>query len=68
VNKLDLLFDPKQFAAAFGAASGESIAECQTCRPDATAHSEGESASIAGVSLDGGQRVVHDVQHRCQER
>jgi hypothetical protein len=60
VNKLDLLFDSKQFALAFGAAIGESSSVFQACRPDATAHSEGESASVgAGFSRDGGQNVVH---------
>jgi hypothetical protein len=37
VNKLDLLFDSKQFAVVFGAAIGESRSEFQTCRPAATA-------------------------------
>ena len=60
MNKLDLLFDSKQFAVAFGAAIGESRSVSQTCRPDATAHSEGESASVgAGLSRYGGQNVVH---------
>jgi hypothetical protein len=61
VNKLDLLFDSKQFAVAFGAAIGESRLVFQTCRPDATAHSEGESASVgAGLSPDDGQGDVSD--------
>jgi len=60
VNKLNLLFDSKQFADAFGAAIGESRSVFQTCRPDAIANSEGESASVgAGFSRDGAQNVVH---------
>jgi hypothetical protein len=60
VNKLNLLFDSKQFAVAFGAAIDESRPVFQTCRPDASAHSAGESASVgAGLSRDGGQNVVH---------
>jgi len=47
VNRLDLLFDSKQFAVAFGAAIGESRSVFQTCRGDATAHSEGESKVTA---------------------
>jgi hypothetical protein len=59
VNKLDLLFDEKQLAVAFGAAIGESRSGFQTCRPDTTANSEGKSASVgAGVSRDGGQKAV----------
>jgi hypothetical protein len=59
VNKLDLLFDSKQFDVAFGEALGESNS-LPVCRPDANAHSEGESPSVgAGLSLDGGQNVVH---------
>jgi hypothetical protein len=58
VNKLDLLFDSKQFAVAFGAAIGESHSVFQTGRPDAPAHSEGELASVgSGLSRDGGQSV-----------
>jgi len=60
MNKLDLLFDSKQFAVVFGAAIGQSSSVFQTCRPDATAHSEGEAASAgAELSRDGGQKVVH---------
>jgi hypothetical protein len=60
MNKLDLLFDSKQFAVAFGAAIGESSSAFQTCRPDATAHSEGEAESVGeGFSREGGQKVVH---------
>jgi hypothetical protein len=70
VNKLDLLFDSKQFAVAFGAAIGESRSVFQTCRPDATAHSEAKSASIgAGFSRDGGQKVVHAAsEDQCGSR
>jgi hypothetical protein len=60
VNKLDLLFDSKQFEVAFGEAIGESSSAFKVCRPDASAHSKGESASVgAGLSRDGGQNVVH---------
>jgi hypothetical protein len=53
VNKLDLLFDSKQFEVAFGDAIGESSAAFPVGRPDASAHSECESASVgAGLSRD----------------
>jgi len=70
VNKLDLLFDSKQFAVAFRTAIGESRSVFQTCRPDATAHSEGESASVgAGLSRDGGQNAVHSTsEDQCRSR
>jgi hypothetical protein len=60
VNKLDLLFDLKQFEVAFGEAIGESSSVLRVCRPDASAYSEGESAAVgAGLSRDGGQNLVH---------
>ena len=70
MNKLDLLFDAKQFAVAFGTAIGESRSVFRTCRPDATAHSEGESTSVgAGLSRDGGQNVVHaESKDQCGSR
>jgi hypothetical protein len=69
VNNLDLLFDSKQFAVAFGAAIGESRSVFQTCRPDATAHSESELASVGGLSRDGGQNVVHSTsEDQCRSR
>jgi hypothetical protein len=70
VNKFDLLFDAKQFAVAFGAAIGKSRSVIQARRPDATAHSEGESASVgAGLSRDGGQNVVHaEPEDQCGSR
>jgi len=59
VNKFDLLFDEKQFEVAFGAVIGESRSVLETCRPDTTKSSEGESASVgAGVLRDGGQKAV----------
>jgi hypothetical protein len=69
MNKLDLLFDSKQFAVAFGAAIGESRSVFQTCRLDATAHSEGELASVGGLSRDGGQNDVHSKSEgQCRSR
>jgi hypothetical protein len=65
VNKFDLLFDSKQYAAAFGAAIGDSNSPFRPCRPDATAHAEGEAASVgAGFLRDDDQQVMHDVQLR----
>jgi len=63
VNKLDLLFDAKQFAVAFGAAIGESRSVFQGLSRDAgqsVAHAEAEdqsgsrSALIAGEVSDEG--------------
>jgi len=69
VNKLDLLFDAKQFAAVFEKAIGESSSELRKCRPDITAHSEGDAASIgAEFSPDGDQQVVRDLQPRRKEK
>ena len=70
MNKLDLLFDSKQFEVAFGEAIGESSSVFQVCRPNASAHSEGESASVgAGLSRDGGQNVVHAAsEDQCGSR
>jgi hypothetical protein len=52
VNKLDLLFDSKQFAVAFGAAIGESRSVLQTCRPHATAHTEVVHLEVPRLPLD----------------
>jgi hypothetical protein len=61
VNKLDLLFDAKQFAVALGAAIDESNSVVHTCGPDATMHSEGQASFVgAGLSRDSGQRAVHN--------
>lgn len=69
MNKLELLFDPKQFATVFGAAIVKSSSVLPICRPEVTVHSEGEAASAgAGLSRDGGQKVVHDVQLRRKEK
>ena len=69
MNKLDLMFDSKQFAVAFNAAIGESSSELRAFRPHATAHSKSEAASVeAGESLDADQKVVHDVQLRRKEK
>ena len=70
MNKLDLLFDSKQFAVVFGAAIGESNSVFQTRRSDATAHTEGEAASVgAEVSRDGGRKVVHSASDdQCESR
>jgi hypothetical protein len=69
MNKLDLLFDAKQFGVAFGAATGDSSCVLKESRPEATARSEGGAASVgAGLSRDGGQKVVHDVRLRLKEK
>ena len=58
MNKLDLLFDSKQFEVAFGEAIGESSSVFQVGRRGASAHSEGDSASAgAGLSRDGGRTI-----------
>jgi hypothetical protein len=60
VNKLDLLFDSKQFEVAFGAAIGESSSAFPVGRPDASPHSECDSAPVgARLSRDGPRNVVH---------
>jgi hypothetical protein len=60
VNKLDLLFDSKQFEVAFAEAIGEY----------ASARSESEAASVgAGLSRNGGQNVVHaPSEDQCTSR
>ena len=70
MNKLDLLFDSKQFEVAFAEAIGESSSVFQPGRPDAGAHSESEAASVgAGLSRDGGQNVVHAAsEDQCTSR
>jgi DNA-directed RNA polymerase specialized sigma24 family protein len=70
VNKLDLRFDSKQFEVAFGEAISESSSVFQVCRPDASAHSEGEAESVgAGLSRDDGQKVVHATsEDQCGSR
>jgi hypothetical protein len=50
VNKLDLLFDPHEFAAVFRAAIGASSSVFQASRPDAAARSQGEAASVGGAA------------------
>jgi hypothetical protein len=61
VKKLDQLFDPKEFAVAFGAAIGESSSEWPTCRTQVSARSDSDAASAgAGDSLEGDQKAVHD--------
>jgi hypothetical protein len=60
VNKLNLLFYPKQFEVVFDEAIGESSSVLRVCRPDASAHSDGESASVgAALSRDGGRNFMH---------
>jgi DNA-directed RNA polymerase specialized sigma24 family protein len=70
VNKLDLRFDSKKFEVAFGEAISDSSSVFQVCRPDARAHSEGESESVgARLSRDGGQSVVHATsEDQCGSR
>lgn len=70
MNKPDLLFDSKQFEVAFGEATGDSSSVFQVGRPDASAHSEGESESVgAGLSWDGGQNVEHATsEDQCRSR
>jgi hypothetical protein len=68
VNELDRLFDPKQFAVAFGAAIGESSSVVRTCGKNATAHSEGDAAIVGtGLSRGGDQKVVHNVLLRRKQ-
>ena len=70
MNKLDLLFDSKQFEVAFCEAIGESSSVFQVCQPDASAHLEGEAAFVgAGLSRDGGQNAVHaSSEDQCGSR
>jgi hypothetical protein len=70
VNKLDLLFDPKQFEVAFGDAIGGSSSAFPAGRPDAGAHSNCESASVnAGLSRDGPRNVVQTaLDDQCESR
>jgi|HubBroStandDraft_2_1064218.scaffolds.fasta_scaffold203429_2 hypothetical protein len=69
VNKLDLLFDSKEFAVVFRAAVGASSSVCQMRRPDAAACSQGDAASVdAEYSHDNGQMRVNDVQIGRKEK
>jgi hypothetical protein len=62
VKKLDQLFDPKEFAVAFGAAIGESSSESPRGRAHVTACADSVAASVgAGDALDGDQKAVHNV-------
>jgi hypothetical protein len=56
MEKLDLLFNPKQFAEAFGAALRDSRFEAMESDPDATVWLEGGAASArAELTWDHGQ-------------
>ena len=70
MNKLELLFDSKEFAAVFRAAIGASSSVFQMRRPDAAACSQGEAASGDGeYSHDsGGQMGVNDIQLGRKEK
>jgi len=66
VNKLDLLFDSKEFAVVFRAAVGASSSVCQMRRPDAAACSQGDAASQ--YSHDSGQMRVNGIQLGRKEK
>jgi hypothetical protein len=69
VNKLDLLFDSKEFAVAFHAAVGASSSVFQMRRRDAAACSLGEAASVDAEYLhDSGQMRVNDIQLGRKEK
>jgi hypothetical protein len=69
VNKLDLLFDSKEFAAVFRAAVGASNSVFPMRRPDAAACSQGVAASVdAEYSHDSGQMKVNDIQRGREEK
>jgi len=69
VNKLDLLFDSKEFAVVFRAAVGASSSVCRMRRPDAAACSQGDAASVdAEYSRHNGQMRVNDVQLGRKEK
>ena len=69
VNKLDLLFDAKEFAVVFREAVGASRSVLQMRRPDAAACSQGDTASVdVEHSHDSGQMRVNDVQLGRKEK
>jgi hypothetical protein len=56
MDKLNLLFNPKQFAEAFGAAMRDSTFAAMQSQPDATVWLDGGAASAAaGFALDHGK-------------
>jgi len=69
MNNLNLLFDAKQFAVAFGAATGDSSSMGKDSQPDASVRLEAGPASVgAGLSRDGGQKAVNDARLRSKHK
>jgi hypothetical protein len=58
MDKLGLLFDPKEFAVAFGAATGDLRSAATEARPDATVWLEG-GAAVAGAGFAWGHGQIH---------
>ena len=69
VNKLDPLFDLKEFAVVFRVAVGASSSVIQMRRPDAAARLQGEAASVdAEYSHDNGLMRAKDIQLGHKEK
>jgi hypothetical protein len=66
MNKLDLLFDAKQFAMVFSAATGDSSSVFKESRPGVRLKS-GAATARAELSCDG-QKAVHDVRLKPREK
>jgi len=64
MDKLGLLFDPKQFADAFGAATGDSSSVFKASQPGAQL-----KVASAGAELScNGQKAVDDVRLKRREK
>ncbi len=56
MDKLDLLFDPRQFADAFGAATGDSSSVFKESQPDAQLKASSLGAELSCQWSEGGAR------------
>jgi len=66
VNKLDPLFDLKQFAVAFGAATHDLLLKHKKSQP--VARPEAGAASVAADYLRDDREAVHDVRPGKKEK
>ena len=64
MDKLDLLFDPRQFADAFDAATGDSSTVIEESQPGA----QRKVAPLGAELSCNGQKAVHDVRLKRREK
>ena len=68
MDKLGLLFDPKEFAVAFGAVTGDLRSAATEARPDATVWLE-RGAAVAGAGFAWGHgQIVYKRQRLAAAR